>query len=147
MRPTVARNASGPGGSANSAPGPVAPPIEEVARHDHRTDAAPRARSVTAGRQFADRHGLEGQALLVDEWIEPNQVTGVAQRWAITVVTQAGAILQEEVVTDGSRIPCPFDVALSWFAYSDYAPHEPEYVEMVDALGHEAVADLLASYT
>ena len=103
-------------------------------------------------RRFASEHGIEGQARLVSEWINPDTASGVGQRWAISVVAPGGGILLDELDTDGSFTPCPFDVFLAGVG-DNYCPRDPGFseavtdpffIEVARALGVNTVVELLA---
>lgn len=89
--------------------------------------------------RVATENGLQHQAHLLDEWIDPTEPSGVGQLWRVVVVFGDGRIFDAETQTDGS-VPHPVDILACHLTNPDSAD---ELLHLADLLGPAATAELL----
>ena len=93
--------------------------------------------------EWAERWELTSQAVLLEEWVAPSAPSRVGQRWKFRILGPDGVVMDEEMVTDGSYVPDPFDHALSW-AVSNRLDEE-DIDELLAALPAKAVVELVTA--
>lgn len=89
---------------------------------------------------FADKHSIQHQAVLLEEEIDPSSPSGVRQLWLLTIIGPTGVILSGEFETDGSYTPHPVGFCAG---FPDEGSTELA-LQILECVGVTAFAELVA---